>query len=274
MTVRISWSGLRTHAECKQRSYLAREHHLATINDKRGYFPGSVSDRVVRNWLMNDPEHHLGEMPDMVTSVVDLVKTEWVDEDQGVVRWKDSGDRAKVEAECREAVEKVEPYLIKYVLPFEYEADYSFEAPVELLHPRTGEPILVLLNGKMDILVRDARSDWMILDLKHTRDEGYWRKTVGQLSFYDLGIEVLYGRPAVMTALLQPLCTERLKRYKPSSQSRVELMTRIHAMAIDVTDGIKDVRPDTKLCGWCPTHHACEKFAPVTDKKGRKRVAF
>lgn len=274
MTVRVSWSSIRTHEECKQRSHLARAKHLAILDNKRGYFPGSVSDRVVRNWLMDDPESHLGEMPDMVTSVMDLVKTEWKDEDQGVVRWKDSEDRAKVEAECREAVELVEPYLLKYVVPYEYQADYAFEAPVVLTHPRTGAPIQVILNGKMDIIVRDVRQDWIVLDLKHTRDEGYWRKTVGQLSFYDLAVELLYGRPTRLTALLQPLCKEKFKPYAPSAESRIQLLTRIHAMAVDITDGIKDVRPDTKLCGWCPTKHACEKFLPVIDKRGRKKVAF
>ncbi len=274
MTIRLSWSGLRTHEECKQRSHLARTHKLATLDNKRGYFPGSVTDRVVRRWLEEDPQSNIGTMPSLVEETMAKVKQEWIEEEQGVVRMKDSGDKAKIIAECSEAVAKIEPYLLKYVVPYDYQPDFHFEAPVRFTHPRTGDDIAVLLNGYMDILVRDDKGRWWVWDVKHTRDNGYWRKTIAQLGFYDLAVELQFGQPTAQTGLMQPLCKERIKGYRPSVESRTQLLTRIHAMAIDIADNVQTPRPDTKLCGWCPTRHACVKFTPVLDAKGRKRIAF
>lgn len=272
--IRISWSSLRTHAECKQRSYLARRHNLATIDNKRNFLPGSVTDRVVRKWLNGDPEHNRGIMPDMVDDEIDSSKAELVEKGEGVVRWRDPGDRARVKEECIEAVTKIEPDLMKYVVPFDYWADHHFETKLQLTHPR-GESGTVVLNGYMDILVRDAASRWAVWDVKHTRDDDYWRKTVGQLGFYDLSVELDHGQPTAITGLLQPLCKQRVKPYFPSAESRAQLLARIHAMALDIWNDVRTpITGKPGECSWCPTKHACEKFQPIQDSRGQTRVSF
>lgn len=272
--IRISWSSLRTHAECKQRSHLARTHKLALIDNKRNFLPGSVTDRVVRNWLNDDPEHHLGEMPDMVDAVIESEKEELVSKGEGVVRWRDRGDREMVKASCIEAVKRIEPDLMKYVVPFDYQPDFHFEAPLVMKHPRDQDG-LIILNGYMDILVRDDKDRWWVWDVKHTKDDSYWRKTVGQLGFYDLAVELQFGKPTAQTGLLQPLCKRRVLPYRPSPESRGQLLASINAMAMDIwTDVRTPIEGKAGECTWCPAKHACSKFKPVLDSKGRKRVSF
>lgn len=271
--IRLSWSGLRTHEECRQRGYLTRMGNRATLADTRGYFPGKVTDRVVRNWLLDDPMNNIGAMPDMVSSVMESERAEIAAGEQGVLRWKQVGDKAIIEAECIDAVTKIEPLLLREVVPFDYDADFHFEAPVEM-RLRGGQRALILLNGYMDIIVRDDKGQFRVWDVKHTRDNDYWRKTVGQLGFYDLAVELKFGQPTVMTGLLQPLCEERVKPYYPSADSRSQLLQRIQAMAYDVKNEVKTPRPDASMCGYCDVKHACSKFEPVMDSRGRKKVPF
>jgi len=272
--IRISWSGLRVHDECKQRSYLARSGKLSTLDNKRGFFPGTVTDRVVRDWLNNDPESHLGMMPAMVEEIVDREKSALSEQETGVVRWKGPEDKGHVIKECQEAVTKIEPLLLQHVVPFEYQPDFHFEAFVMVPNHRTKRLERVVLNGFMDIIVRDNRSRWSIWDVKHTRDSEYWRQTVPQLGFYDLAVELLFGAAAYQTGLMQPLCEEALKRYQPSSDSRAQLMQRITGMANDIWADIRTPVVGSGPCGWCATKHACTKFTPVLDAKGRKRMTI
>ena len=273
--IRISWSGLRTHEECRQKGYLTRTKKLATLADKRNFLPGTVTDRVVRNWLLNDPLDHLGEMPDMVTAAIDAAKVELTDSGEGVVRWRDSGDRAIVEAECQEAVRLIEPDLLKYVVPYEYQPDFRFDAPVKLKNPKTGRMELINLIGYMDILVRDDKGRFWVWDVKHTKDNSYWRKTIGQLGFYDLAVEMLFGQPTAMTGLMQPLCKKPRQTYQPSQESRAQLMQRISAMASDIwNENYTPLEGKGSVCNWCSAKHACVKFQPVMDSKGRKRLSL
>lgn len=272
--IKISWSSLRTHSECKQRSYLARTNKLAPLANKRNFLPGSVTDRVVREWLDNDPEHNLGVMPDMVDQYIDVERQEMIEKGEGVVQWRNREDRERVKTECIEAVSLIEQDLLKYVVPFEYQTDFKFKARLNLTHPQ-GQDGTVILNGRMDLIVRDDRSRWWVWDVKHTRDNSYWRKTVGQLGFYDLSVELMFGNPTVQTGLLQPLCAQRVKPYTPSQQSRTELLTRIHSMAIDVWGDVRTpLIGKASECTWCPVAHACSKFTPVKDSKGRNRISF
>lgn len=272
--VKISWSSLRTHEECKQRSYLARTKKLATLDDKRNYFPGTVTDRVVRNWLINEPEKHLGEMPDMVEAYVNREREKLKEDGEGVVAWRHPKDKQEVIEECQEAVRKIESDLVQHVLPHEYQPDFKFEAPVNILHPRTQEPETVYLRGYMDILVRQGGSEWAVWDVKHTKDNGYWRKTVGQLGFYDLSIFLLFGKHVSQAGLLQPLCDEPVKTYHPTEDSRAQLMQRIIGMANDIWLGVNTPVEGSGPCTWCPTKHACVKFVPVVDDWNKKRLAF
>jgi hypothetical protein len=268
-TLRISWSGLRTHEECKQRGYLQRTGKKAKLGDTRAFFAGTVTDRVVRDWLENDPEDNAGRMPSMVESIMERER-DLIHEEGGVMKWKDREDRSRVLAECIKAVQIIEPDLQKLVLPFQYQADFGFKAPIVLPHP-DGSMETVVLNGFMDILVYDEElNEWRVYDVKHTKDDSYWRKTVGQLAFYDTALAVLFGQPSSTTALLQPLCKETVKTYAVSAPERSQIMQRIVGMADDVWREDRTPRADMTLCNWCSVKHACTKFTPVQSGKNRR----
>lgn len=268
--LRISWSSLRTHMECKQRGYLHRQKKKATLEDVRNYFPGTITDRVVREWLETDPLNSQGFMPDMVDAVMEREEQK-IAEGRGILRWRDPEDKARVREECITAVTEIEPVLYKLVVPYSYAADYKFEVPLSVPHPRGGTE-KVMLNGYMDILVHDQDKDqFSVFDVKHTKDEYYWRKTRGQLTFYDLAVWLEQGKQTKVTALLQPLCKEPVKGFRISETSKDEVIGKISEMAWDVWTEDHTPRNDTKFCRYCDVKHACSKFAPTM--VGGKKVA-
>lgn len=271
VTLRISWSGLRTHEECKQKGHLQRLGKRSNLENTRNFFPGTVTDRVVRDWLRDDPNNNPGMMAEMVSEYIDREK-KTIAEEGGVMLWKDSRDRADVEKACREAVTKIEPALMKFVVPYEYQPDFKFTAPVTVPHPDGGMETIHLI-GYMDIIVRDDKGRWWVWDVKHTKDDAYWRKTVGQLSFYDLAVELMFGQPTVRTGLLQPLCKKPVLPYDVTPDKRSQLMQRVVGMANDIWTGEVEPRIDNKLCNYCPVKHACPKFQPVVID-GKRRMAF
>lgn len=272
MPIRISWSGLRTHEECKQRGFLTRTGKRATLDNQRVFFPGNVTDRTVRRWLEEDPAGNVGRMPSMVEEVIDQ-QYQSIKDEGGVMAWKDSGDRQKVLDDCIEAVTKIEPHLLKYVVPFEFKPDFKFQAPLQLPHPQGGMET-VLLIGYMDIFVKDNHGRYWVWDVKHTRDSSYWRKTIAQLGFYDLATELMFGQPMIRGGLMQPLCAKPLVPYQPTTDSRAQLTTRIAAMARDIWLDDKSPRQDTKECNWCSVKHACSKFQPVVQDDGTRRITL
>jgi hypothetical protein len=276
VTLRISWSGLRTHEECRQRGFLTRTQKRAPLANTRNYFAGNVTDRVVREFLNNGGE---GDMPAMVEAIMDRELKIIAEGDPekgvepGVMKWRDSGDRAKVTAECKEAVALILPALEKFVLPYEYQPDFKFQAPVTVPHPDGGMETILLI-GYMDIIVRDDRGRWWVWDVKHTKDNSYWRKTYPQLSFYDLAVELMFGQPTIRTGLLQPLATPGVLPFQINANERAQLMPRIVNMAHDIWKEDHTPRNDNTLCGWCEVRHACSKFAPVVQEDGKRRISL
>lgn len=267
--LRISWSSLRTHAECKQRGYLHRQKKKATLQDIRNYFPGTITDRVVREWLEGDPSANQGAMPAMVDEIMEREEQKIL-EGRGILRWRDPKDKSRVREECITSVTKIEPVLNKLVVPFDYQADYQFQVPMAVPHPKGGTE-KILLIGFMDILVRDDKNRFAVYDVKHTKDNSYWRKTRGQLTFYDLSVFLEQGVQTKHTALLQPLCDEPVKGFTISEESKDQMIAKVSEMAWDVWTEDHTPRNDSSLCGYCDVKHACSKFKP-TMVKG-KRVA-
>lgn len=256
----ISWSSLRTHMECKQRGYLHRQKKKATLENVRNYFPGTITDRVVREWLETAPKDNPGIMPDMVDEMMEREEKK-IEEGRGILRWRDPEDKAAVREECITAVTKIEPYLNKLVVPFSYKADYKFTVPLAVPHPQGGTEQIQLF-GFMDIIVQNEKGDFYVYDVKHTKDEYYWRKTRGQLTFYDLAVFLEQGKQTKGTALLQPLCKEPVKGFRISQESNEQMLNKISEMAWDVWKEDHTPRNDTKFCRYCDVKHACSKFAP------------
>jgi CRISPR/Cas system-associated exonuclease Cas4 (RecB family) len=269
MTLKISWSGLRTYSECKNKRHLqVQGKALRTASEQRMFFPGTVTDRVVRDFLDAGGE---GDMPEMVSGIMDR-EEKIVNDGESKILWKNTSDRKSVEKDCREAVTKILPSLEKLVLPNEYQADFSFNAEMKFPHPG-GYKESVILNGFMDILVRDAEGNFFVYDVKHTKDNSYWRKTSGQLSFYDLAIRVGEGKYTTGVGLLQPLCDEKVKMIPLDGTSRASIMQLIGGMARDTWAENFELTDKRSICNMCNVKHACKRFQP-TIVDGKKRMSF
>jgi len=225
----------------------------------RGYFHGTVCDRVMRDWL-EDPQP--GQMPEMVTTYVDKCLHEAVETGDGVVRWKYAGDKADMTKWCIELVTRLEPLLNRYVLPFAYEPAKRFKVPLTIPN-LLGEPTTVLLVGEIDLLCRDNQLRWGLWDLKATADDNYWRKTIAQLTFYDVCIEAMFNDPPYIAGLIQPMCKQPILPVKITELERAELLARIVGMAHAIWKEDFALAEKTAICNYCEVRHACPKFSPV-----------
>lgn len=255
MSVRLSWSSLRSWRECKQRVKLQRAGKRSKVEDARGYLPGTISDRVVRDWLQN-PDRKPGEMVSMIPGQLEKSVSE-----ASRVKWKSEDDKQRVIQDCIEAVTTVEPQLMKYVVPFEHEEDFSFSVPMLAASAGGGDPIPVTLNGFMDILVKAGGDKYFIFDLKQTRNNDYWKKTAGQMVFYALAVELQYGVQPLGAALLQPLAKPTVKPIEVGTEAMQALAADITQMANDIVNDDMPVRKDTKECTFCNVKMSCPKFA-------------
>jgi hypothetical protein len=273
MTVRISWSSLKTWEECRQRGKLTREKKRAKATDVRNFFPGRVTDRVVRYWLSDDPLNNRGGMPDMVESVVATELGDVEKNKEEIISWRHQTDRDDVIRQCIEAVKNIEPALERYVLPYTWQVDFGFRTPVLMQSPWGMER--VVLNGYMDIIVYDPETDtWRIYDVKHTENKDYWKGSFGQLVFYGYENQVRTGQIPLEVGFFQPLVKESVKRFKIDETHINQLAGRVQSMAWEIWNDITPPRRDNKFCGFCDVKHACIKFKPMTDDKGNTRVSL
>lgn len=268
----ISWSGLRSHEECRQQAYLRATKKRNPATDIRGYFHGTVVDAVMDCWLTNDPQP--GEMPDMVDDLITECERKALETGDGVVRWKSHDDRDEMLKFGRELVAKLEPLLYKYVLPFDWEAHRRFKTSVTLPY-LDGTPTTVNLVGESDLLVRGhpdfGRDCWCIYDLKGTKNNAYWRSTYGQLVFYDVAHGAEFGEYTKRVGFFQPMCDQQYLEFSVTDHERTELLTRVLRMASDQWAHDHLPKDDNKGCSRCDVNHACEKYQRV-DVTGKMQL--
>jgi hypothetical protein len=273
-TLFISWSALKTHEECKQRGKLVRSGHRAPLRDQRIFFAGTTVDRVVRDWLLEDPWNNPGRMPEMVDAIMDR-ELEAIQKAGGVMRWASKEDRDNTIRDCIEAVTRLEPVLNERVLPFEFQVDYRFRCGVNMPHPTKGKE-LVILNGAMDIIVHEeigGETFWDIWDVKMTKDNNYWRKTAGQLTFYDVSRGLHLPGISRHSGLLQPMCDEQVKPYPVTDELRSQMKSRIANMARDVFAENFALAETRGPCNFCDVKHACTRFQAV-NSDGKRRISL
>lgn len=269
--IRISWSQIRTHAECRQKSYLHRTGHRNPTADKRNMFPGTVCDRVMRDWLNTPGGAEPGKMSSMVEEILNREEKETVDNGDGIVKWRDRGDKSRILEWCKELVIRLEPALNALVLPYDYEPAKRFVAPLELPYSET-ENRPVHLIGEIDILVGEALPRYSVWDLKATENDSYYRKTLGQLIFYDLAVQILFQTdPCIRTGLIQPMCKSPVLYFEFSNDDYRQMWARIHRYALDVWRKRDDPKESMAGCNWCDVHHACAKFRNI---EGTNKVSF
>lgn len=262
--INVSWSQLRTWEDCKQKAYLYRKGMRSAASDIRMFFPGTVVDRIMRDWLYQNPPES-GYMVSQVAKMMDTEEQNSLESGSGIVRWKNQADRANVAKVCTELLTRLEPILQQLVLPHDYEPAKRFKVPLDIPGP-FNEKISITMNGEMDLLVREQGTDWCVYDLKATANDSYWRKTVMQLVFYDLAVRASMGKYSTKLALIQPLCKEPIVMIEPTEQLRSELVGRIinyvHSRAKE------DYAPkeDTSGCSYCDVRFACLAFRPVNGR--------
>lgn len=270
--LKISWSSLRVHETCKQKHYLSKIQKLPTVENLRVFLPGNVTDRAVRWWLSPGHTPQLGEMADRVEQIL-AEQLQEIKEAKSRFAWRSPNDQKTVLEECKQAVTLLEPIITKMVLPYEYEPDYRFSVELLTPHPLGGMG-RIILNGILDIRVIDLDRFVRIYDVKHTKNESYWRQTIGQLGFYDLATMIETSRVVADCALLQPLCVEKIRRYQPSAESRAQLLQRIVGMANDIWRRDYSPTSHSDSCTYCDVKHACIKYATKVDTRGQRRIAF
>lgn len=264
--LRISWSRLRTHAECQMHSALLREGRRATAADVRGFFPGTVVDRAMRRYLdTGDPQP--GQMVSWVEEIVSAEETTARETGDGIVRWKHPKDKAEVITRCQAAAAKLEKILAVEVLPYDYQPAVRFSSPIKLPGP-DGALVLCSLIGEMDLLVRKPGGVYNVWDLKITADGGYWRKVTGQLLFYDVAVKLGWNAWPASSGLLQPECAQPVLRFAFTAEHRRQLLLRVAKYAEDVWNDKRAMTPKASECRFCDCKHACPRWA----KPARGRV--
>jgi len=267
----ISWSSLRMYEECKQFGYLMSQRRKSPITDVRNFFHGNVVDRIMRNWLDN-PEP--GVMPSMVDEYMEKCEQEAKDREDGRIKWKHRNDREDVRNYCVELVTRLEPILMEEVIPYEYEPAKRFAVATNATSI-DGEPYRLILKGEFDLLVRNQDTGrFRVWDLKATKDNNYWRKTLGQLVFYDLAVFAMFGSFPEKSGLIQPMCDEQAKVFAHTNEDRAQLWSRIMRVMESQWKGDYAPKESNTGCSYCVVRHGCPKFKPVIEKDGKKRMSF
>lgn len=256
-TISISWSQLRTHEECARRAKLQREGRRSPASDLRSYFPGMVVDHIMERWL-DDPNRQTGGMVAMVADAIDSVAKNAASTGDGIVRWKHTTDRDDVYNFCAELLKRLEPILVRLILPHPFDGHRRFKVPVQVPY-LDGTPVRIYLSGETDLRTREDEGH-SIWDLKGTADNSYWRKVLGQLVFYDVAEWFETKAQPRRVGLIQPMCDTPVLQWTVSDDQRRIMVARITSYATAVWRDDAPYKKDTHGCTFCNVRHACSRF--------------
>lgn len=260
------------------------EKKKSPASDIRNFFHGIVCDRTMRAWLDSD-DPRPGQMVEWVPDVLENCLIEAKETGDGVVRWKSRTDRADMLEWSKVLLGRLEPMLLKWVIPFEYSPEYRFKVPLRI-PSLTGELAEIDLVGGMDILVKESAGPpavWAGYDLKATANPDYLRKTLGQGIFYDIAVLAGFGVSPRTFAFLQPMVeTNPVAHVTISDEDRVSMLSRITSFCHDKWRGDFAPKADNSGCAYCQVRHACSKWsgmgspsvwAPKLGKRSAERAA-
>ncbi len=254
--IRVSWSMLRAHEECRQKTALLRQGKRVKAQDLRNFFGGMVVDSVMRDWLAN-PDRARTDMRTMIDDYIDRGQEDAVASGDGVVRWRGTGDREQLREFAVELVHRLDPILHEHVLGHTYICGNRFTHPLTL-----PDGTDVLLTGEMDLFVQ-LPGGWAVWDLKGTKDDSYWRKVLGQLVFYTLAAKLETGDYPILTGLIQPMCKQPVLTFDIDAEARRQMLVRILRYVDDVKTANDTCREDTTGCSRCEVSHACKRYTPT-----------
>jgi PD-(D/E)XK nuclease superfamily len=220
----------------------------------------------MRQWLaLDDPPP--GWMAANVDVILDRAEADARESGDGVVKWRDAGDKAMIREWCRECVTRLEPILYELVIPHEYESAVRFTVPLTI-PGLDGAPRQVQLAGEMDLRTwRPGKVPLSVDDLKATEDTSYWRKTSGQLVFYEIACYGMTGRWPEVSRLIQPMCPEQVISFSFTAEDRRQMFVTICSVAADIWSKNLPPKSSSAGCDRCPVRHGCVKFS-----HGRGRV--
>ena len=252
--------------ECRAKGALVAAGRKSPVTDYRNFFHGTVADSCMRQWLsLDDPP--AGWMAAHVDEIFDHSEVEVRETGDGVVKWRDSQDKAKLRAWCKDLVTRLEPILNELVIPYEYEVAARFKVPIDI-PGLDGVPRQILLTGEMDLLTWwPGKVPLAIWDLKATEDTSYWRKVTGQLTFYQIAVWGMTGQWPEVCGLIQPMCPDQTPRFYFGAEERRQMFVTICNVAAEIWSKNLPPKSDSAGCDRCPVKQACPKFA-----HGRGRV--
>lgn len=252
----VSWSSLSRFMECPQKFKLIAEHKADENKNGRNFLPGRIIDLACRDWLDN-PSGSLVELTE--SSMLSAVKSAEDSEIETLI-WKSKNDRSEVFQFCYDALEKLQPILEREVLPYDYEQAKWFNEPIKITDI-TGKVVTIHLKGEIDILIRDpADMQWVVWDLKGTKNPQYYRKCIGQLNFYGLAILAMFGELPKRSGIIQPAVEPQLVEFTFSKDERSKLLSDIIAMYHAVQKGDLLPKASYEGCSVCECRKACSKF--------------
>lgn len=271
----ISWSGLKRWENCPQLQLRTIKGETKKSDKGRIFLPGTVCDLAMRRWLESD-----NPQPGGMAELVDVVFSETVEKAESVIRWKGDprADMAAVQTQCRENVTRLEPWLIRNVLPYEYQPEVKFRANMEIPYLCEDMRAPVRMIGGIDIVVRDESGKFRLFDLKITKDPSYIRSTLAQLIFYDLAWGIIQGdfNHAVEWGFVTPALEEEIVPIVVDHDSRRMMMSRIVKYAQGVWKDEWSPKADDTGCTWCDARGVCEKFkvVPIIEENGKQKMSF
>lgn len=274
----VSWSRLYSWETCHQQGWRhAKLRQGATVKDGRNFLHGTLADRAMRQWLEQEAPH----LPGQMSSYVDEAWNEHTGPDAEYrIKWRGDPieDQEKVRNLAKKVVTNLEQFLLARVLPYDFEPEMRFKVPLKI-PGLDGRPRTIVLNGGIDIAVRDPKTGkvWLY-DLKATENESYVRGGImAQLIFYSTAWAIMFGAPGEMEcAYLTPACKAQYHSLMIDSQDRKILMSRIveyaHGIWSDANEPVESNTP----CWNCDVKHLCDKFFTGTEvaEDGKKRASI
>jgi hypothetical protein len=219
-----------------------------------------VADQVFKQYLNEEANQYLGFMSESAERILDESEVFARESGDGIVRWKHKDDKQEVLEMVQELCDKVEPIINNLIKGKQYQTAFRFNAPIRIPY-LDGKLTTIRLRGEMDLLTWDLdRKIFEVYDLKATRNEQYWRTTIGQTVFYDLSIYALHNVFTNRVGLIQPLCNRTVIDFEIDDSMRVECTQAIIRMCHDIWNNNHEMRPDTSKCWNCVVKNACARY--------------
>lgn len=275
--LKVSWSRLLDWEKCHRKAFAKATYVPRDRVDGRIFLSGTLADRATRKFLDQDDGHAKGQLAAFVDELWD---EHALNSDEYEIKWKGNkaADQAKARALAKKVVNNLEPFLFEAVLPFEYQAEYRFEAYLKI-PDHHNEPRTIALRGGMDIAVRRSPTDVRLYDLKATENEQYVKgDTMSQLIFYPMAwmLHQPQTLDQIHCAFLTPACQTQYHSLedllgRPMHGDDIRfLMTRIVKYAHGIWSKEQDTTKDAGACWNCDMKSTCPKWhVPVVMRNGK-----